>query len=86
MIFEVGGLDRGKEKWSKIDQKTKSETDLHRRSIFDWFLIDFGNILGSKIDQKWHGFEDWILNGFKKWIPDFDGDQIRSLALPLRIP
>ena len=52
MISRVGGSHCSKKKLSKIDKKTRSNTDMHVRLIFDRFLIDFGWILESKIDQK----------------------------------
>ena len=52
MISRVGGSHCSKKKLSKIDKKTRSNTDMHVRLIFDRFLVDFGWILESKIDQK----------------------------------
>ena len=52
MISRVGVFLCSKKKLAKIHDKARSKTDMHVRWIFDRFLIDFGWILESKIDQK----------------------------------
>ena len=50
MFFASWQFEFELEKFEKYNQKTKSETYLHRWSFLDWFFEDFGAILGAKIE------------------------------------
>ena len=52
MILKVQGSHCSKKMLSKFDKKVRSQPDMHGWWILDGFLIDFGGILESKIDQK----------------------------------